>query len=91
MRPSSTEPLRSRASRPNTLRECLDAALAGAVVIARTLGAVLLTAVYWLVLGPVALALRLTGADLLGTRGKATTAWTPSENGDPRRRLEGEG
>ena len=77
------------------MRRVLDDArrrlLLGAVRIAAALGAVLLTVVYWLVLGPVALTLRLLGVDLLGVRGKATTAWTPSENGDPQKRLEGAG
>ena len=55
------------------------------------LGAVLLFAVYWLVLGPVALTLRLLGADLLGVRGARSTAWTPVENPAPKSRLEGAG
>lgn len=65
--------------------------LEGAVRIAAAIGAVLLTVVYWLVLGPVSLTLRLLGVDLLGVRGKRTTAWTPVENGDPKTRLEGAG
>ncbi|PIR15067.1 MAG: hypothetical protein COV48_16420 [Elusimicrobia bacterium CG11_big_fil_rev_8_21_14_0_20_64_6] len=65
--------------------------LEGAVRVATAIGAVLLFLVYWLVLGPVALILRLAGADLLGARGKATTAWTPVENGDSQKRLEGAG
>jgi hypothetical protein len=77
------------------LRRFLDDArrrlLAGAVRVAAALGAVLLTVVYWLVLGPVALTLRVLGMDLLGSRGRPFTAWTPAENGDPRSRLEGAG
>ncbi|MDD5303358.1 MAG: hypothetical protein PHS14_09640 [Elusimicrobia bacterium] len=65
--------------------------LAGAVRVAAALGGVLLAVVYWLVLGPVALTLRLLGVDLLGVRGKPATAWTPVENGDPKKRLEGAG
>ena len=65
--------------------------LEGAVRIAAAIGAVLLTVVYWLVLGPVALTLRLLGADLLGVRGKTTSAWTPVDNGDAKKRLEGAG
>ncbi len=65
--------------------------LAIAVRVAAVLGAILLTFVYWLVLGPVALILRLLGVDLLGVRGKATTAWTPVERGDPKKLLEGAG
>jgi hypothetical protein len=77
------------------LRGLLDGAvrriLEGAIRIATAIGAVLLTVVYWLVLGPVALTLRLLGADLLGVRGKATTAWTPVEREDLKKRLEGAG
>ncbi|MCM2305149.1 MAG: hypothetical protein NDJ72_10630 [Elusimicrobia bacterium] len=77
------------------MRRLLDDArrrfLEGARRAAAALGAVLLFAVYWLVLGPVALTLRLIGADLLGVRGKPETAWTPAENGDARGRLEGAG
>ncbi|MBI2788377.1 MAG: hypothetical protein HYX59_06795 [Elusimicrobia bacterium] len=65
--------------------------LAGAVRVAAALGAVLLAVVYWLVLGPVALTLRVLGVDLLGVRGKPSTAWTPVENPDPKPRLEGAG
>ncbi len=65
--------------------------LAGAVRVAAALGAVLLGVVYWLVLGPVALTLRVLGVDLLGVRGSPSTAWTPVENPDPKSRLEGAG
>lgn len=65
--------------------------LAGAARVAAVLGAVLLTLVYWLVLGPVALTLRLLGADPLGAGGRPETAWTPAENEEPRKRLEGAG
>lgn len=77
------------------MRRILDDArrrlLAGAARVAAALGAVLLTLVYWLILGPVALALRLLGVDLLGVRGKPATAWSTSENGDAKARLEGAG
>ena len=77
------------------MRELLDDAvrrlLEGAARIAAALGAVLLTVVYWLVLGPVALTLRLLGVDLLGVRGKPATAWTPVERSDVKARLEGAG
>jgi hypothetical protein len=43
------------------------------------------------VVGPVWLTLRLMRVDLLGTRGKATTAWTPVEREDAVKRLEGAG
>ena len=65
--------------------------LKGAVRVAAVLGAVLLTVVYWFVVGPVALALRLLGADLLGVRAKAATAWTPAAPSDLKKRLEGAG
>jgi hypothetical protein len=71
--------------------EAIRRALAGAVLIAKAIGAVLLTVVYWLVLGPVSLTLRLLGVDLLGTRGKATSAWTPLAHEDAKARLEGAG
>lgn len=71
----------------DAVRRILD----GAVRIAAAIGAVLLTVVYWLVLGPVALTLRLLGVDLLGVRGKTASAWTPADNGDPKKRLEGAG
>jgi len=73
------------------LQEGLRRVLAGAVRIATAIGAVLLTLVYWLVVGPVALTLRLLGADLLGVRGKAATAWHPVEREDPKKRLESAG
>lgn len=77
------------------MRRILDDAgrrlLAGAARIAAALGAVLLAVVYWLVLGPVALTVRLLGVDLLGVRGRPATAWTPAENEEPRKRLEGAG
>jgi len=65
--------------------------LAGAARVAAALGTVLLAVVYWLVLGPVALTLRVLGVDLLGVRGAPATAWTPAENPDPKSRLEGAG
>lgn len=65
--------------------------LEGARLVAAALGAVLLAVVYWLVLGPVALTLRVLGADLLGVRGAPSTAWTPAENPEPKSRLEGAG
>lgn len=65
--------------------------LAGAVRVAAVLGSVLLAVVYWLVLGPVALALRALGVDLLGVRGKRTTAWTPVDAEGARERLTGAG
>lgn len=73
------------------LAEARRRLLAGAARVAAALGAVLLTVVYWLVLGPVALTLRLLGVDLLGVRGAPSTAWTPVENPDPKSRLEGAG
>ena len=77
------------------MRRLLDDArrrlLEGARRAAAALGAALLFAVYWLVLGPVALSLRLLGPDLLGARGKPKTAWTPAENPAPKSRLEGAG
>jgi hypothetical protein len=71
--------------------EAIRRALAGAVLIAKAIGAVLLTVVYWFVLGPVSLTLRLLGVDLLGVRGKPATAWTRVEREDAKTRLEGAG
>ena len=65
--------------------------LAGAVRVAAALGAVLLGVVYWLVLGPVALTLRVLGVDLLGVRASPSTAWPPVEHPAPKSRLEGAG
>ncbi len=74
-----------------SFEEAVRLALEGAKRIAAAIGAVLLTVVYWLVLGPVSLVLRVLGVDLLGVRGKPTTAWIPVEHEDVKKRLEGAG
>jgi hypothetical protein len=57
----------------------------------RAQAAVLLTAVYWLALGPAALVSRLFGADPLSTRRPVRTAWVPRPRRTPRETLEGAG
>ena len=63
------------------------AVLAGA----RVQAAVLLTGVYFLVLGPAALLARLFGADPLACRRAARTGWTAREPQDPRDVLRSQG
>ncbi|OGS01212.1 MAG: hypothetical protein A2V88_02870 [Elusimicrobia bacterium RBG_16_66_12] len=58
---------------------------------ARVQAAVLLTAVYFLVLGPAALLTRLLGVDLLCRRRAAKTGWTERAPRDPRELLRSQG
>lgn len=62
-----------------------------AAAAARAQAAVLLTAVYWLVIGPAALAARLLGADPLDTRRPAKTGWRTRTARGAREALEGAG
>jgi len=64
---------------------------ASAAAAGRAQAAVLLTAVYYLVIGPAALAARLLGADPLGRRRPAATGWIPRTPRGPRAGLEGPG
>jgi hypothetical protein len=68
-------------------RRLTEAALAAA----RVQAAVLLTVVYWLVIGPAALAGRLLGADPLARRGLAKTGWIPRAPKGARETLDGAG
>jgi hypothetical protein len=68
-------------------RRLAAAAAAGA----RVQAAVLLTLVYWLVIGPAALAGRLLGADPLARRKPATTGWVPRPARNARDVLQGPG
>jgi hypothetical protein len=59
---------------------------------ARVQAAVLLTLVYWLVIGPAALALRLLGADPLSRRRPAgASGWIPRPRRGARETLDGAG
>jgi hypothetical protein len=64
---------------------------AAALAAARVQAAVLLTVVYWLVIGPAALAARLLGADPLARRRPAKSGWIPRPPRSPRETLEGAG
>jgi hypothetical protein len=64
---------------------------AAAVAAARVQAAVLLTIVYWLFLGPAALAGRLLGADPLSRRRPAKSGWIPRPARSARETLEGMG
>ena len=68
-------------------RRFTAAALAGA----RVQAAVLLTIVYWLFLGPAALAARLLGADPLARRRPAKSGWIPRPRRGARETLNGPG
>jgi hypothetical protein len=82
MSPSTDE------SRAAALRRVLAA---GARRAARVQAAVLLTLVYWLAVGPVAVLARLAGADPLARRRPARTGWIPRPSRPPRETLEGAG
>ncbi|MEK7381678.1 MAG: hypothetical protein AAB262_00135 [Elusimicrobiota bacterium] len=58
---------------------------------ARVQAVVLLSVVYYLVLGPAALLLRFFGADLLSCRRAAKTGWTEREPRDPQELLRSQG
>ena len=68
-----------------------DRLLAASRAAARAQAAVLLTLVYFAVLGPVALLARLCGADFLGRRRPARSGWIPLPRQDPRESLRGPG
>ena len=58
---------------------------------ARVQAAVLLTAVYYTILGPAALLARLFGADPFACRRGAKTGWTEREPRDPKELLRSQG
>jgi hypothetical protein len=64
---------------------------AAALAAARVQALVLLTLVYWLFLGPVAIAARLLGADPLARRRPAKSGWIPRPPRGARETLEGAG
>ena len=68
-------------------RRLAAAALAGA----RVQAAVLLTIVYWIIIGPAALAARLLGADPLARRRPAKSGWIPRPARGARETLDGAG
>lgn len=59
--------------------------------VVRVQAAVLLTLVYWIFLGPAALAARLLGADLLARRRPAKSGWIPRPARGARETLDGAG
>ncbi len=65
--------------------------LAASKAAARAQAAVLLTLVYFLVLGPAALVARLCGADFLARRRAARTGWVPRPPRGARESLTGPG
>lgn len=58
---------------------------------ARVQAAVLLSVVYFLVLGPAALLARLLGVDLLSSRRPAKSGWVPCPSRDPGELLRRQG
>ena len=64
---------------------------AAAVAAARVQAAILLTLVYWLVIGPAALAARLLGADPLARRRPADGGWIARPKRGAREMLDGAG
>ena len=64
---------------------------AAALAAARVQAAVLLTIVYWLVIGPAALAARMLGADPLARRRPAKSGWHPRPPRGMRESLDGAG
>jgi hypothetical protein len=64
---------------------------AAALAAARVQAAVLLTLVYWLVIGPAAVAARLRGADPLARRRPAKSGWIARPPRGTRETLEGAG
>ena len=59
--------------------------------IARFQAAALLTLVYWLFIGPAALAVRLVGSDPLARRRPAKSGWIPRPPRGARETLDGAG
>ena len=64
---------------------------AAAHAAARVQAAVLLTIVYWLIIGPASLAARLLGADPLSRRRPAKSGWIPRPPRAARETLGGAG
>ena len=64
---------------------------AAALAAGRVQAAVLLTLVYWIVIGPAALGARLLGADPLARRRPAKSGWIPRPPRTARETLDGAG
>jgi hypothetical protein len=79
------------ASEPGAWARAKRRLAAAALAAARVQAAILLTLVYWLVIGPAALALRVLGADPLALRRPARTGWIPRTPRGARETLEGAG